>query len=63
MARRARRMTVSPAALKELLNELHAKDYRFMNPGLEPGPGPNMLSTELIDPFSNLIRFFERNAA
>jgi hypothetical protein len=22
----------------------------------------NMLSTELIDPFSNLIRFFERNA-
>jgi len=31
-----------------------------MNPGLEPGPGDHMLSTELIDPFANLIRFFER---
>lgn len=54
---------VEVTGIKELHEELHAKGYRFMNPGLEPGPGPNMLSTELIDPFSNLIRFFERNAA
>ena len=32
-----------------------------MNPGLDQGPGERMLSTELIDPFGNLIRFFERN--
>jgi hypothetical protein len=30
-----------------------------MNPGIEPGPGRHTLSTELIDPFSNLIRFFD----
>jgi Glyoxalase superfamily protein len=47
----------------DLLEELHSKGYRFMNPGLDDGPGEHMLSTELIDPFGNLIRFFERNAA
>jgi hypothetical protein len=31
----------------------------FMNPGIEPGPMENMLSMELIDPFSNLVRFCE----
>lgn len=46
--------------IKELHAELHGKGYKFMNPGLEPGPGEHMLSTELIDPFANLIRFFER---
>lgn len=51
---------VEVTGIKELWEELHAKDYRFMNPGLDPGPGEHMLSTELIDPFSNLIRFFER---
>lgn len=47
--------------IKDLLRDLHSKDYRFMNPGLDEGPGERMLSTELIDPFGNLIRFFERN--
>jgi len=47
----------------DLHDELHRKDYQFMNPGLEPGPGEHMLSTELIDPFANLIWFFERGAA
>jgi hypothetical protein len=47
--------------IKDLHRELHAKGYRFMNPGLDEGPGDQMLSTELIDPFANLIRFFERN--
>jgi hypothetical protein len=51
---------VEVKGIKDLHAELHAKDYPFMNPGLEPGPGEHMLSTELIDPFSNLIRFFER---
>jgi hypothetical protein len=46
--------------LRALHKELRRKRYRFMNPGLDPGPGENMLSTELIDPFANLIRFFER---
>jgi hypothetical protein len=46
--------------IKELYAELRSKRYPFMNPGLEPGPGKNMLSTELIDPFSNLVRFFQR---
>lgn len=31
-----------------------------MNPGVEPGAAERMLSTELIDPFANLICFFER---
>ena len=47
--------------IKELLSELHSKGYAFMNPGLDEGPGEHMVSTELIDPFGNLIRFFERN--
>ena len=47
--------------IRELHDELQKTDYRFMNPGLEPGPGEHMLSTELIDPFANLIRFSERS--
>jgi Glyoxalase superfamily protein len=43
-----------------LVAELHGKGYGFFNAGVEPGPVENMLSTELIDPFANLIRFFER---
>ena len=50
---------VEVTGIKELHDELHTKDYRFMNPGIEPGPVENMLSMELIDPFSNLVRFFE----
>ena len=38
--------------------ELHAKDYPFTNPGVEPhGAGREMV---LLDPASNQIRFFER---
>jgi hypothetical protein len=49
--------------IKDLHRTLHSKGYRyrFMNPGVDPGPGEGMLSTELIDPFGNRIRFFERN--
>jgi len=53
---------VEVRGIETFLEELRSKGYRFMNPGLEPGPGQNMLSTELIDPFSNLIRIFERTS-
>src|SRR4051812_33734883 len=48
---------VQVRGIEELHAELHGKGYGFMTPGLEPGPGERMLSTELIDPFANLIRF------
>jgi ribosomal-protein-alanine N-acetyltransferase len=51
---------VEVQGIAELHAELHRTGYRFMYPGLDPGPGERMLSTELIDPFGNLIRFFER---
>jgi hypothetical protein len=44
--------------LERLHAELHTRDYPFLNPGIEPhGPGREMT---LIDPASNLLRFFER---
>jgi catechol 2,3-dioxygenase-like lactoylglutathione lyase family enzyme len=44
---------------ESLHRELHAKNYPFLNPGLERhGPGREMT---LIDPASNLLRFFERS--
>lgn len=49
--------------IKVSLRELHKKRYPSLNPGPEPGPGEHMLSTELIDPSSNLIRFFQRGVA
>ena len=38
--------------------ELHERDYPFLNPGIEPGPG-NGREMQLIDPASNRIRFYE----
>jgi hypothetical protein len=51
---------VEVRGIKDLHSELHSKGYAFMNPGLDPGPGERMLSVTVIDPFSNIIRFFER---
>jgi catechol 2,3-dioxygenase-like lactoylglutathione lyase family enzyme len=45
--------------VEELHAELRGKDYPFLNPGLEPGPGGGR-ELQLIDPFSNRLRFFER---
>ena len=43
---------------ESLHRELHEKDYPFFNPGLEEhGPGRQMT---LMDPASNLLRFFDR---
>jgi catechol 2,3-dioxygenase-like lactoylglutathione lyase family enzyme len=45
--------------VESLHRELHATNYPFFNPGLEPhGAGREMT---LMDPASNLLRFFERN--
>lgn len=41
--------------------ELRAKDYPFLNPGIEDGPG-NGREMQLIDPASNRLRFYERAA-
>lgn len=53
-------LVIEVSGVKEWIDELHRKRYPFFNPGLEEGPGENMLSTELIDPAGNMIRFFER---
>ena len=46
--------------VESLHRELHATAYPFFNPGLEPrGPG---LEMTLMDPASNLLRFFGRNS-
>jgi extradiol dioxygenase family protein len=50
---------VEVEGLQVLHAELRSRGYAFMNPGMEPGPGSNT-TMELIDPFSNRIRFFER---
>jgi extradiol dioxygenase family protein len=42
--------------------ELRTKGYPFLNPGLEPGPGGGR-EMQLIDPFSNRLRFYERPSA
>jgi hypothetical protein len=45
--------------VESLHRELHATNYRFFNPGLEPhGRGREMT---VMDPASNSLRFFERN--
>jgi len=38
--------------------EISAKGYRYMRPGLETTPW-NTLETGVIDPFGNMIRFCE----
>jgi hypothetical protein len=40
---------------------LAAKEYPYFYPAVSPRPGPNMASMELIDPFSNRLRFFQRH--
>jgi catechol 2,3-dioxygenase-like lactoylglutathione lyase family enzyme len=40
---------------------LAAKEYPYLAPAVSPGPGPDMGSLELIDPFSNRLRYFQRH--
>lgn len=39
--------------------ELIAKQYSYLRPGVEPGPG-SLRTMEVTDPFGNRIRFSER---
>jgi predicted enzyme related to lactoylglutathione lyase len=43
----------------DLHAELHATGYPYIYPGIEPGPGGGR-EMQLIDPFSNRLRFYER---
>lgn len=52
------RLRVTMRGIKAFHEELAAKNYRYMRPGLEPTPW-NTLETGVIDPFGNLIRFCE----
>jgi catechol 2,3-dioxygenase-like lactoylglutathione lyase family enzyme len=45
-------------SLADLHRELHGKPYAFFNPGLEPYGSAQVMT--LIDPASNLLRFFEQ---
>lgn len=50
---------VVTSGLADLHAELAAKDYPYLNPGLEPGPAGGGLQLQLIDPASNRLRFYE----
>jgi catechol 2,3-dioxygenase-like lactoylglutathione lyase family enzyme len=52
------RLRVTMRGVKAFHEELTAKHYRYMRPGLETTPW-NTLETGVIDPFGNLIRFVE----
>src|SRR5215468_3776643 len=52
------RLRVSMHGVEAFHQELAAKNYRYMRPGLERTPW-NTLETGVIDPFGNLIRFSE----
>ena len=47
--------------LAELHRELHETDYPFLSPGIEPHGAGRVMT--LLDPASNLLRFFERTQA
>lgn len=52
---------VAATGVRELHTELAAKHYRFLNPGLEPGPGTDDgVSLRLLDPFGSRIVLDDR---
>ena len=51
---------VETVGLEELHAEATAKRYRYLRPGIEDAPWNARVMT-VIDPFSNRIRFSERN--
>ncbi|WP_027051505.1 glyoxalase superfamily protein [Mesorhizobium erdmanii] len=50
-------MVIYMKGIRDFHRELAAKDYRYMKPGLEQED--RRLTVEVIDPFSNHIRFME----
>jgi extradiol dioxygenase family protein len=53
---------VETTGVEALHAELRERNYPFLYPGLEPGPGGGR-ELQVIDPASNRIRFYERAAA
>jgi len=53
------RLRVMMRGVAEFQQQLSAKAYRYMRPGLETMPW-GTLETGVIDPFGNLIRFCEQ---
>jgi hypothetical protein len=53
-------MCVYLHGVADLHRELHARDYRYMKPGLQEQA--TRVELEVIDPFSNRIRFIETKA-
>lgn len=49
---------VTARGVRELHRELHAKPYRYLNPGLGVGPGGGPC-IDLLDPFGNVLRIEE----
>jgi hypothetical protein len=49
---------VTMVGIEAFLDELGAKNYRYMRPGLERTEWKT-LETGVIDPFGNMIRFSE----
>ena len=52
------RLRVMMRGVRAFHEEISARGYRYMRPGLETTPW-NTLETGVIDPFGNLIRFCE----
>jgi len=52
------RLRVMMHGVRAFHEEISAKGYRYMRPGLETTPW-NTLETGVIDPFGNMIRFCE----
>lgn len=50
-------MVIYMKGIRDFHKELASKGYRYMNPGMEDEDG--LLTVEVIDPFSNHIRFME----
>jgi uncharacterized glyoxalase superfamily protein PhnB len=53
------RLRVNMRGVRAFHQELSAKNYRYLNPGLETTPW-NTLEVGVIDPFGNHISFSER---
>ncbi len=52
---------VPASGVRELHAELQAKDYAFLNPGINNSPGNDQGSClNLLDPFGNTLRIDER---
>ena len=56
---------IAATGVRELQQELQAKDYPYLNPGIGPSPGEegDGACMTLLDPFGNMLRFDERTGS